>query len=97
MTSTLDSSVTQTPINFQEPNHRQRARTHWGWDDENSFGIWSCRFSADGNEVVAGGSGQIFGRLYFILELGFLIDAPPQFMISWLTVGQSRLLHTKTT
>ncbi|KAG2120636.1 WD40-repeat-containing domain protein [Suillus discolor] len=60
MTSTLDSSVTQTPISFQEPNHRQRARTHWGWDDENSFGIWSCRFSADGNEVVAGGSGQIF-------------------------------------
>ncbi|KAG2159612.1 WD40 repeat-like protein [Suillus bovinus] len=60
MTSTLDSSVTQTPISFQEPNQRQRARPHWGWDDEDSFGIWSCRFSADGNEVVAGGSGQIF-------------------------------------
>ncbi|KAG2358232.1 WD40-repeat-containing domain protein [Suillus spraguei] len=59
MTSTLDSSVTQTPISFQDPNQRQRARTHWGWD-EDSFGIWSCRFSADGNEVVAGGSGQIF-------------------------------------
>lgn len=59
MTSTLDSSVTQTPISFQDPNQRQRARAHWGWD-EDSFGIWSCRFSADGNEVVAGGSGQIF-------------------------------------
>lgn len=59
MTSTLDSSVTQTPIRFQDPNQRQRSRTHWGWD-EDSFGIWSCRFSADGNEVVAGGSGQIF-------------------------------------
>ena len=23
--------------------------------------IWSCRFSADGNEVVAGGDGKIFG------------------------------------
>ncbi|RXW19331.1 hypothetical protein EST38_g6521 [Candolleomyces aberdarensis] len=24
------------------------------------FGIWSCRFSADGNEIVAGGDGKIF-------------------------------------
>ncbi|KAG1757821.1 WD40-repeat-containing domain protein [Suillus lakei] len=59
MTSTLDSSVTQTAISFKDPNQRQRARAHWGWD-EDAFGIWSCRFSADGNEVVAGGSGQIF-------------------------------------
>lgn len=59
MTSTHDSSPIQTPINFNDPNQRQRARAHWGWDDE-SFGIWSCRFSADGKEVVAGGSGQIF-------------------------------------
>lgn len=26
------------------------------------FGIWSCKFSADGNEVVAGGDGKIFGK-----------------------------------
>jgi WD repeat-containing protein 23 len=71
MTSTLDSSVTQTPISFQDPNQRQRARAHWGWD-EDSFGIWSCRFSADGNEVVAGGSGQIFGRDFdFFLSFDF--------------------------
>ncbi|KAG6868495.1 hypothetical protein C0993_002033 [Termitomyces sp. T159_Od127] len=28
--------------------------------DNEDFGIWSCRFSADGNEVIAGGSGNIF-------------------------------------
>ncbi|OJA12343.1 hypothetical protein AZE42_02787 [Rhizopogon vesiculosus] len=59
MTSTVDSSsTTQTPISFRDPNPRQRSRAPFGWDDD--FGIWSCRFSADGNEVVAGGSGQIF-------------------------------------
>jgi len=68
MTSTRDSSSTQTPISFRDPNQRRRPRTAWGWDDE--FGIWSCRFSADGNEVIAGGSGQIFGNLFF----HFLID-----------------------
>ena len=30
----------------------------------NDFGIWSCKFSADGNEVVAGGDGKIFGEYY---------------------------------
>ncbi|EED77561.1 predicted protein, partial [Postia placenta Mad-698-R] len=28
--------------------------------ERNHFGIWSCKFSADGNEVIAGGSGMIF-------------------------------------
>ena len=31
------------------------------WDYEDDFGIWSCKFSADGNEVIAGGSSMIFG------------------------------------
>ncbi|KAI6161431.1 WD40 repeat-like protein [Pisolithus thermaeus] len=48
MTTTLDSSSAQTPIRFADQNRR------------NNFGIWSCRFSADGNEVIAGGSGHIF-------------------------------------
>ncbi|KAI6136433.1 WD40 repeat-like protein [Pisolithus sp. B1] len=51
MTTTLDSSSAQTPIRFADQNRR------------NNFGIWSCRFSADGNEVIAGGSGHIFGKL----------------------------------
>ncbi|KAF9469759.1 WD40-repeat-containing domain protein [Collybia nuda] len=56
MTSTLDGSPTQTPIPFADPVSRH---SHvWGYGE--SFGIWSCRFSADGNEVVAGGSGKIF-------------------------------------
>lgn len=57
MTSTLDSSPTQIPIRFADPP--RRSRSVWGFDEE-TFGIWSCRFSADGNEVVAGGSGKIF-------------------------------------
>ncbi|KAF8628249.1 hypothetical protein AX15_004024 [Amanita polypyramis BW_CC] len=47
MTSVSDDSMQQTPIPFGD-------RGSW----EGS--IWSCRFSADGNEVVAGGSGNIF-------------------------------------
>ncbi|EGO04656.1 hypothetical protein SERLA73DRAFT_173890 [Serpula lacrymans var. lacrymans S7.3] len=58
MTSTLDTSPEQIPIRFSDPPRRS-ARLAWGFDDD-SFGIWSCRFSADGREVVAGGSGQIF-------------------------------------
>jgi DDB1- and CUL4-associated factor 11 len=56
MTSTLDSSTQQTPIHFGDT--RRQNLSFWGGE---SFGIWSCRFSADGNEVVAGGNGNIFG------------------------------------
>lgn len=58
MTSTLDGSPAQTPIPFADPP--SRSSNVWGYGE--SFGIWSCRFSADGNEVVAGGSGKIFGE-----------------------------------
>jgi WD repeat-containing protein 23 len=58
MTSTVDPNPTQIPLRFADPPQRQ-SRTVWGYDEE-SFGIYSCRFSADGNEVVAGGSGKIF-------------------------------------
>lgn len=30
--------------------------------DEDQYSIWSCKFSADGNEIVAGGREMIFGR-----------------------------------
>lgn len=49
MAHTNDSSVGQTALQF---------------DDEHLRGvsaIWSCKFSADGNEVFAGGSGSIYG------------------------------------
>ncbi|GLB35784.1 putative WD domain, G-beta repeat [Lyophyllum shimeji] len=55
MTNILDDSPVQTPIPFADPS---RSANIWGHGE--SFGIWSCRFSADGNEVVAGGSGKIF-------------------------------------
>ncbi|KAI0257008.1 WD40-repeat-containing domain protein [Lactifluus subvellereus] len=56
MTTTLDPSTTQIPIPFADP-HATRRRHLTSMRD---FGIWSCKFSADGNEVVAGGDGKIF-------------------------------------
>jgi DDB1- and CUL4-associated factor 11 len=55
MAMTLDPSTTQIPIPFADP-HPMRHRAM------RDFGIWSCKFSADGNEVVAGGDGKIFGK-----------------------------------
>jgi len=57
MTTTLDSSPVQTPIRFADPIRGRR--NVWDYEDDH-FGIWSCKFSADGNEVIAGGSGMIF-------------------------------------
>jgi len=60
MTSTApDGNSTQIPIPFSDPASRRSPFYGYGED----FGIWSCRFSADGNEVVAGGNGKIFGQL----------------------------------
>ena len=50
-----DGDPVQVPINFSD-THRARLSLY-----DDFTGIWSCRFSADGNEVVAGGSGKIFG------------------------------------
>ncbi|KAF9556421.1 WD40 repeat-like protein [Agrocybe pediades] len=55
-TTSPEGSPRQIPIPFADPH--SRASPFFGLGD--SFGIWSCRFSADGNEVVAGGSGKIF-------------------------------------
>jgi hypothetical protein len=49
MAHTHDSSVGQTALQIGE-------------EDMGGFSaIWSCKFSADGNEVFAGGPGQIYG------------------------------------
>lgn len=56
MATTLDSSSTQIPIPFADPVPTRRRR----FSTFSDFGIWSCKFSADGNEVVAGGDGKIF-------------------------------------
>jgi len=56
MATTLDSSTTQIPIPFADPVPTRRRR----YSTFSDFGIWSCKFSADGNEVVAVGDGKIF-------------------------------------
>ncbi|KAI0361487.1 WD40 repeat-like protein [Trametes cingulata] len=60
MTSTLDSSTEQIPISFKDPTPQRTRRILNPWDDDDQFGIWSCKFSADGKEVIAGGSSMIF-------------------------------------
>jgi DDB1- and CUL4-associated factor 11 len=59
MATTLDLPTTQIPLSFADPvPTRRRGLMSIG----NDFGIWSCKFLADGNEVVAGGDGKIFGE-----------------------------------
>ncbi|KAI1788787.1 WD40 repeat-like protein [Ganoderma leucocontextum] len=65
MTSTLDASTEQTPISFNDPAPA-RGRRGWDWDDDNEYDIWSCKFSADGNEVIAGGCRMIFGMFALV-------------------------------
>ncbi|KAF9444600.1 WD40 repeat-like protein [Macrolepiota fuliginosa MF-IS2] len=59
MTSTRDDSPQQIAIPFTDSS---QSRSRYGYDGLHgeSFGIYSCRFSADGNEVIAGGNGKIF-------------------------------------
>ncbi|CAL1693996.1 unnamed protein product [Somion occarium] len=65
MTSTLDSSTEHRAINFSD-NTSRRPRRSLRYDDDDYYGIWSCKFSADGNEIVAGGRSHIF--VYDLLE-----------------------------
>jgi WD repeat-containing protein 23 len=58
MATTLDASSAQIPIPFADPVSTRHGR----FSNFSDFGIWSCKFSADGNEVVAGGDGKIFGE-----------------------------------
>ena len=48
MVKTTEMTNYQKPICFAETY--RRSASLWGWDDD-SYCIWSCRFSADGNEV----------------------------------------------
>jgi hypothetical protein len=91
MTSTApDGNSMQIPILFSDPPSRTSPFSGYG----DNFGIWSCRFSADGNEVVAGGSGKIFGQpLAFNLVAIFNVTKT-QFTIYWPTREQSKSLHT---
>ena len=59
MATTLDSSDVQVPINFADPPH---AGGRYGYEDH--YGVLSCKFSADGNEVIAGGSEMVFGMIH---------------------------------
>ena len=56
LSSTTEDNPVQIPIPFADPSRNSRL--------SDGFGIWSVRFSADGNELVAGGDGRVFGRCY---------------------------------
>ncbi|KAJ4002235.1 WD40-repeat-containing domain protein [Lentinula boryana] len=58
MCSTREDNPAQIPIPF----HDTPGGVHYGfWDSgPGSFGLFSCRFSADGNEIIAGGRGHIY-------------------------------------
>ena len=56
MASTLDSNPTQVAIDFADRRRSGRSL----YDDD--YRVWSCKFSADGNEVIAGGTERVFGR-----------------------------------
>lgn len=74
-TSPAESSA-QIPIPFADPPSRRG----YNFGDGEGFGIWSCRFSADGNEVIAGGSGKIFGIKSYSLALTIVLTST-QYMI----------------
>ncbi|GJJ09620.1 hypothetical protein Clacol_003843 [Clathrus columnatus] len=59
LTKTHEPSAPQIPLKFGSAGGRNRMRDYDGDD----FGIYSCRFSADGNEVIAGGNGRNGGEL----------------------------------
>lgn len=67
LATTRDASTAQHAIQLADS---RRGQSLWGYEE--SFGIYSCRFSADGNEVIAGGSGRIFGMSR--LKLWFTVD-----------------------
>ncbi len=57
MTKTRDPGGEQTPIPLADGPRRE----YWNYPYADNFAIYACRFSADGNEIIAGGSGKIFG------------------------------------
>lgn len=62
MASTTDSDTSHHVIDFTDAGTRRvRGRRFGGSEDD--FGLWSCRFSADDKEIVAGGDSNIFGKI----------------------------------
>ena len=55
MAHTRDVTEQQQSLDFADSQHRGR----YGW--VNPFGLRTCKFSADGDEVVAGGTQMLFG------------------------------------
>ncbi|KAJ8084592.1 hypothetical protein PM082_003365 [Marasmius tenuissimus] len=54
--STTEDDPPQIPIPFADRTSR-RFDPDW---DSHGIALYSCRFSADGNEIIAGGRGQLF-------------------------------------
>jgi hypothetical protein len=79
MTNTRDPSPNQTPISFADQDNGA-----WHTND-NNFRIWSCRFSADGKEVVAAGSGIILGG-FLIFALTFFLGGLNSFLFGKYTI-----------
>ncbi|EUC63840.1 WD domain, G-beta repeat protein [Rhizoctonia solani AG-3 Rhs1AP] len=59
LTKLHEPNAQHISLDFSSPGPYGRNRRVFGIY-EDSFGIWTCRFSADGKEVVACGSHQIF-------------------------------------
>jgi len=55
MAHTRDSTIQQHAINFADPHSHNQ---HYSYGDP--YGVWSCKFSADGNEVIGGGTDWVF-------------------------------------
>ncbi|KAE9409145.1 WD40 repeat-like protein [Gymnopus androsaceus JB14] len=61
MCSTKDDDSNGNPAQIPIPFHDIRGNRNNFWESgPGSFGLFSCRFSADGNEVIAGGRGHIY-------------------------------------
>lgn len=60
MSSTVFVASTKEGETEQRSLFFGQNRREYEWRDR--YGIWSCRFSADGKELVAGGSGKLMGR-----------------------------------
>ncbi|GAB1522540.1 hypothetical protein RhiTH_005660 [Rhizoctonia solani] len=58
MTKLHEPNAPHVSLDFSNSSQGRNRRLLGFYDD--SFGIWTCRFSADGKEVVACGSQQIF-------------------------------------
>lgn len=77
MVKTLEPDESQVAINFQDPQIRRRGLVNY-YDDD--YVIWSCRFSADGNEVNCFLFCRLVLTLVFLYRL--LLGGRGQFMVN---------------